>query len=340
MKLIGKIKQLKSLINILTTLALSTTFMLLPETSFAKIESEIKQVSEKNLDGDTKMYTRTATTSDSQKNITQSLQFNFLTEPNYNKETVFIKAKGTIGSGLKILEPNGYWNSTLRWPGSYSVSIQNVDNNKNTEVVDFAPKNQDESREVKYTYGYKTGGDFTIQSGGLSGNITKESNYSENISYQQPSLDQTTTNKGVGWKVEAHLINNMGHDHTRQLTNDSDNRTKNEIFSFTRNGNLWAKDNFTPKNKMPVTVSEGFNPEFLAVMSHDKNDKGKSRFIVHYKRSMDDYKINWNKHGFWGYWSGENHVDQKEEKLSALYEVDWNTHDVKFIKVVNDNEKK
>lgn len=54
----------------------------------------------------------------------------------------------------------------------------------------------------------------------------------------------------------------MGHDHTRQLTNDSDNRTKSEIFSLTRNGNLWAKDNFTPKNKMPVTVSEGFNPEF------------------------------------------------------------------------------
>lgn len=60
------IKQLCKNITI-CTLALSTTFMLLPETSFAKIESEIKQVSEKNLDGDTKMYTRTATTSDSQK---------------------------------------------------------------------------------------------------------------------------------------------------------------------------------------------------------------------------------------------------------------------------------
>lgn len=74
------------------------------------------------------------------KNITQSLQFNFLTEPNYDKETVFIKAKGTIGSGLRILDPNGYWNSTLRWPGSYSVSIQNVDDNNNTNVTDFAPK--------------------------------------------------------------------------------------------------------------------------------------------------------------------------------------------------------
>ncbi len=62
----------------------------------------------------------------------------------------------------------------------------------------------------------------------------------------------------------------MGHDHTRQLTNDSDNRTKS-WFLLTRNGNLWAKDNFTPKDKMPVTVSEGFNPEFLAVMSHDKD---------------------------------------------------------------------
>ncbi|MBE5676870.1 leukocidin/hemolysin toxin family protein [Staphylococcus sp. SS87] len=337
------IKQLCKNITI-CTLALSTTFTVFPATSFAKINSEIKQVSEKNLDGDTKMYTRTATTSDSQKNITQSLQFNFLTEPNYDKETVFIKAKGTIGSGLRILDPNGYWNSTLRWPGAYSVSIQNVDNNNNTNVTDFAPKNQDESREVKYTYGYKTGGDFSINRGGLTGNITKESNYSESISYQQPSyrtlLDQPTTNKGVSWKVEAHLINNMGHDHTRQLTNDSDNRTKNEIFSFTRTGNLWAKDNFTPKNKMPVTVSEGFNPEFLAVMSHDKKDQGKSRFIVHYKRSMDYYKLDWNRRGVWGYWSGENHVDQKEEKLSALYEVDWETHNVKFVKVLNDKEKK
>ncbi|HCV2266447.1 TPA: bi-component leukocidin LukGH subunit G, partial [Staphylococcus aureus] len=96
----------------------------------------------------------------------------------------------------------------------------------------------------------------------------------------------------------------------------------------------------TPKDKMPVTVSEGFNPEFLAVMSHDKKDKGKSQFVVHYKRSMDEFKIDWNRHGFWGYWSGENHVDKKEEKLSALYEVDWKTHDVKFVKVLNDNEKK
>ncbi|HDA1270835.1 TPA: leukocidin/hemolysin toxin family protein [Staphylococcus aureus] len=302
------------------SLALSTALTVFPASSYAKINSEIKQVSEKNLDGETKMYTRTATTSDSQKNITQSLQFNFLTEP------------------------NGYWNSTLRWPGSYSVSIQNVDDNNNTNVTDFAPKNQDESREVKYTYGYKTGGDFSINRGGLTGNITKESNYSESISYQQPSyrtlLDQSTSNKGVGWKVEAHSINNMGHDHTRQLTNDSDDRVKSEIFSLTRNGNLWAKDNFTPKDKMPVTVSEGFNPEFLAVMSHDKKDEGKSKFVVHYKRSMDEFKIDWNKHGFWGYWSGENHVDKKEEKLSALYEVDWKTHNVRFIKVLNDKEQK
>ncbi|SUJ64402.1 gamma-hemolysin component B [Staphylococcus aureus] len=54
------IKQLCKNITI-CTLALSTTFTVLPATSFAKINSEIKQVSEKNLDGDTKMYTRTAT---------------------------------------------------------------------------------------------------------------------------------------------------------------------------------------------------------------------------------------------------------------------------------------
>ena len=53
---------------------------------------------------------------------------------------------------------------------------------------------------------------------------------------------------------------------------------------------------------------------------------------------MDDFKLDWNKHGFWGYWSGENHVDQKE-KLSALYEVDWKTHDVKLIKTFNDKKR-
>ncbi len=72
------IKQLCKNITI-CTLALSTTFTVLPATSFAKINSEIKQVSEKNLDGD-KCNTRTATTSDSQKNITQSLQFVFCTQ--------------------------------------------------------------------------------------------------------------------------------------------------------------------------------------------------------------------------------------------------------------------
>ncbi len=130
----------------------------------------------------------------------------------------------------------------------------------------------------------------------------------------------------------------MGHDHTRQLTNDSDNRTKSEIFFFRPNSNLWAKQNFTPKDKMPVTVSEELIPEFLAVMSHDKKDKGKSQFVVHYKRSMDEFKIYLELPWFLGYWSGENHVDKKEEKLSALYEVDWKTHDVKFVKT-NDNEK-
>ncbi len=99
--------------------------------------------------------------------------YNYLTEPNYDKE--HIKAeRNEVGSPLRILDPNGYWNSTLRWP-KYIDSIQNANNN-NTNVTHFAPKS-DKSREVKYTYGYKTGGDFSINRGGLTGNITKESNY-------------------------------------------------------------------------------------------------------------------------------------------------------------------
>ncbi|SUK09186.1 leukocidin/hemolysin toxin family protein [Staphylococcus aureus] len=317
------------------SLAISTAIVAFPETSLAKIKTEITPVVEKAIDSETKMYTRTATTSDTEKNISQSLQFNFLNEPNYDKETLFIKAKGTISSGLEILYPNGYWSSTLRWPGSYSVSIQNVDDNTNTKVTDFAPKNQDETRDVKYTYGYKTGGNFTINQNGLSGNITQEYNYSETISYQQPSyrtlIDKPTSNKAVAWKVEANVIKNMGYDHTRDATTDGNTKVGSEIFTLTRNGNLWARDNFTPKNKMPVTVSEGFNPEFLTVMSHDKKGKGHSLFVVRYKRVMDDFEIRWNYRNIWGYWSGKNNVNKKEESLAALYEIDWKTHSVKLI---------
>ena len=64
------------------SLALSTALTVFPASSYAEIKSKITTVSEKNLDGDTKMYTRTATTSDTEKKISQSLQFNFLTEPN------------------------------------------------------------------------------------------------------------------------------------------------------------------------------------------------------------------------------------------------------------------
>lgn len=132
----------------------------------------------------------------------------------------------------------------------------------------------------------------------------------------------------------------MGHDHTRQLTNDSDNRTKSEIFSLTRNGNLWAKDNFTPKNKMPVTVSEGFNPEFLAVMSHDKKMKVNQNLLFIIK----DQWMSLKQIGIVMVSGAIGLVKtmqiKKEEKLSALYEVDWKTHDVKFVKVLNDNEKK
>lgn len=94
------------------------------------------------------------------------------------------------------------------------------------------------------------------------------------------------------------------------------------------------------KDKMFVIVFEGFNLEFLVVMLYDKKDEGKLKFVVYYKRLMDEFKIDWNCYGFWGYWFGENYVDKKEEKLLVLYEVDWKIYDVKFVKVFNDNEKK
>ncbi len=60
------------------SLALSTALTVFPASSYAEIKSKITTVSEKNLDGDTKMYTRTATTSDTRKKSHKAYNLIFL----------------------------------------------------------------------------------------------------------------------------------------------------------------------------------------------------------------------------------------------------------------------
>ena len=70
----------------------------------------------------------------------KAYNFTSLTEPNYDKETVFIKAERYNWQWIENFKSKWLLNSTLRWPGSYSVSIQNVDDNNNsTNVTDFCP---------------------------------------------------------------------------------------------------------------------------------------------------------------------------------------------------------
>lgn len=75
------------------SLALSTALTVFPASSYAKINSEIKQVSEKNLDGETKMYTRTATTSDSQKILLKVYNLIFLLNQITIKRQYLLKRK-------------------------------------------------------------------------------------------------------------------------------------------------------------------------------------------------------------------------------------------------------
>ncbi|WP_398570906.1 leukocidin family pore-forming toxin, partial [Staphylococcus aureus] len=65
--------------------------------------------------------------------------------------------------------------------------MQNLHDNNNTSLTHFPPKNHDQSTQLKYTYPYKTPPDFSINPPRLTPNITKHTNYSHTITYQQPS---------------------------------------------------------------------------------------------------------------------------------------------------------
>lgn len=91
-----------------------------------------------------------------------------------------------------------------------SISSQS---NDSVNVVDYAPKNQNEEFQVQNTLGYTFGGDISI-SNGLSGGLNGNTAFSETINYKQESyrttLSRNTNYKNVGWGVEAHKIMNNG----------------------------------------------------------------------------------------------------------------------------------
>ncbi|MCD2506045.1 leukocidin family pore-forming toxin, partial [Staphylococcus aureus] len=99
---------------------------------------------------------------------------------------------------------NDYDFSKLYWGAKYNGSISSQSNDS-VNVVDYAPKNQNEQFQVQNTLGYTFGGDISI-SNGLPGGLNGNTAFSETINYKQESyrttLRRNTNYKNVGWGVE------------------------------------------------------------------------------------------------------------------------------------------
>lgn len=308
-----------------SSVASSIALLLLSNTVDAA--QHITPVSEKKVDDKITLYKTTATSDNDKLNISQILTFNFIKDKSYDKDTLVLKAAGNINSGYKKPNPKDYNYSQFYWGGKYNVSVSSESNDA-VNVVDYAPKNQNEEFQVQQTLGYSYGGDINI-SNGLSGGLNGSKSFSETINYKQESyrttIDRKTNHKSIGWGVEAHKITNNG---WGPYGRDSYDPTYgNELFLGGRQSSSNAGQNFLPTHQMPLLARGNFNPEFISVLSHKQNDTKKSKIKVTYQREMDRYTNQWNRL----HWIGNNYKNQNTVTFTSTYEVDWQNHTVKLI---------
>ncbi len=166
----------------------------------------ITPVSEKKVDDKITLYKTTATSDSDKLKISQILTFNFIKDKSYDKDTLILKAAGNIYSGYTKPNPKDTISSQFYWGSKYNISI-NSDSNDSVNVVDYAPKNQNEEFQVQQTVGYSYGGDINI-SNGLSGGGNGSKSFSETINYKQESY-RTSLDKRTNFKKLVGMLKHI-----------------------------------------------------------------------------------------------------------------------------------
>ncbi|MBA8779896.1 beta-channel forming cytolysin [Staphylococcus schleiferi subsp. coagulans] len=311
-----------------TTVVTSAAFLLLSTNVFAN--QDLQPVKMEKPDSNTTIYKTTATADADRFNISQILNLNFIEDKNYNKDTLIVKASGNIYSGYLRPNPNDYNYSVLPWGGKYNVTL-NALKGDSTTVVDYAPKNQTDSFQVQNTLSYGGGGDINI-SNNPTGSLNGKYSFSESISYKQEDyrtyINSGTNYKQVSWGVEANKIMNNGWGPYGRDAEDNGGTYGNELFLAKRNSSANAGQNFIPDYQIPLLARSNFNPEFLSVFTHKKNDHKKTQLKVTYQRETDFYEIIWN--GF--FWRGHNRKNYDPKTFNTIYEIDWQNHTAKVVK--------
>ncbi|HDZ8659505.1 TPA: bi-component leukocidin LukPQ subunit Q [Staphylococcus aureus] len=307
--------------------SIATSIALIMLSNTVDAAQYITPVNEKKVDDKITLYKTTATSDNDKLNMSQILTFNFVKDKSYDKDTLVLKASGNINSGYTKPTSDNSISSQFYWGAKYNVFISS-EGNDSVNVVDYAPKNQNEEFQVQQTLGYSYGGDINI-SNGLSGKLNGSESFSETISYKQESyrttIDRKTDYKTIGWGVEAHKIMNNGWGPYGRDSYDS--IYGNELFLGSRQSSSNANQNFLSTHQMPILACGNFNPEFIGVFSHKQNKNKKSKIKVTYQREMDEYVNYWN--GI--HWIGFNHKAQNIATHTSIYEIDWEKNTVKLI---------
>lgn len=308
-----------------SSVATSITLIMLSNTVDAA--QHITPVSEKKVDDKITLYKTTATSDSDKLKISQILTFNFIKDKSYDKDTLILKAAGNIYSGYTQPTSDSGINSQFYWGAKYNVFVSS-ESKDSVNIVDYAPKNQNEEFQVQQTLGYSYGGDINIING-LTGGLNGSKSFSETINYKQESyrttIDRKTNHKSIGWGVEAHKIMNNGWGPYGR--DSSDSLYGNELFLGGRQSSSNANQNFLPTHQMPILARGNFNPEFISVLSHKQKDVKKSKIKVTYQREMDRYENFWNNL----HWIGYNIKNQKRATHTSIYEIDWEKHTVKLV---------
>lgn len=285
-------------------------------------ENKIKQ---DNIGDSGKVTKRTAVKYDGKSKITQSLQFDFIDDPNYDKNALVVKAMGSIPSGeyFNYINPDGRYPQAEFWfPAEYHIKLNVDDNNQGTEVINSLPKNNVDTVNVDETMGYSIGGSITSQKAlSLRGSY----NYSKSISYKQENfktiLTDNTNNKATEWKVVADKLKYGDRIKAREdkylffkVDNNTDEKKPETYFAGTA--------------FLPALIKSGFNPEFLTYLSNEKSNK-KTKFKVEYKRNHDEITA-----ALRDYEDSPRTFYRKNERgvgYVVTYEVDWENKKVKAV---------
>ncbi|EOO57811.1 beta-channel forming cytolysin [Bacillus cereus VD196] len=278
---------------------------------------------------DTKVYTSFSTIYNEGAKVKTSIQVSFIEDPNSDKRIAIINTAGSnIAADKKIIDKSfsigkpGETIAGLEWPSSYHIEMELKD--EQAQFYKVVPANTVDTKSVMSTVGYAIGGGIKM-SEKPDANISGAVNWLTSVKYDQSDYKTFLTydsDKKVNWNISFVSAMNQGYG---PYDRDSNNLTYgNQLFMKSRNGSVWAKNNFIANEEMPGLASYGFSPGVIAVVITDKDVTKPSKLNIRYGRTKDLYSLKWGDIA----WVGGLEKNINSTWGGTYYEIDWSNHQI------------